>query len=241
MGTMVGIDVSKWQRKIDWKTVAKDIDFAFIRCGYLNTDGTLTEDDYFRVNMEQAAAAGVPVGVYVYSYVNKANAAKGAARVLEAVKPYRLEMPLVFDFEDEKYKANTKDHNAEIVRDVLTVWEAAGYYSMWYTYKYFACSHIAADKLQQFDFWLAHYTAQTDYNRAFGVWQYSSKGRLSGISGDVDMNIAYKDYPGIIRAAGLNRLGKVDIVFDDLTAAAAAEIRTFADAAGIPYSVRNGG
>lgn len=238
---MIGIDVSKWQRKIDWERVSKDIDFAFVRCGYINTDGTVTEDDFFRVNMEQAAAAGVPVGVYVYSYVNKANAKKAAERVLEMVKPYRLEMPLVFDFEDEKYKNNSKAHNAEIVWDVLEVWEAAGYYAMWYTYKYFANTYVNADALKRFDFWLAHYTNETDYRRAFGVWQYSSKGRLEGIAGDVDMNIGYKNYPALIKGAGLNRLNCVDIVFDDLTAAAAEEVRTFADAAGIPYTVRNGG
>ena len=66
-----GIDVSKWQRKIDWSKVK--VDFAIIRCGWANTDGSLIEDSYFKANMEGAIAAGIPVGVYVYSYVNRAN------------------------------------------------------------------------------------------------------------------------------------------------------------------------
>lgn len=233
-----GIDVSKWQRKIDWTKVKAD--FVIIRCGWANTDGSLIEDSYFKANMEGAAAAGIPVGVYVYSYVNRANAKKMANAVLEMVKPYKLELPLIFDFEDKKYHSNSKAENTAIISTVLETWENAGYYAMWYTFKSFANSYVDADALQRFDFWLAHYTKKTDYHRPYGMWQYASNGKIDGISGNVDMNIAYKDYPALIRSKGLNRISAIDIVFDDLTYAAAQEIKTFADAAGIRYTERKG-
>ena len=235
-----GIDVSKWQRKIDWTKVKTD--FAFIRVGVCNPDGTLVEDSYFKVNMTGAIKAGIPVGVYVYSYAaNKAAAKIAAAAVLDAVKPYRVEMPLVFDFEDKRYCSTSKRAaNTEIIKTALEVWEKAGYYAMWYTYKSFALSYVDTSKLAKYDFWLAHYTDKTDYKKPFGIWQHSSKGKVDGIEGNVDLNFAYANYPEIIRKKGLNRLNKIDILFNDLTEGEAATIREYADKQKIDYTVHDG-
>lgn len=237
MPKFYGLDVSKWQKKIDWDKVKTD--FVFIRCGYANADGTVTEDEFFKANMEGAAAAGIPVGVYVYAYFTDArNAKKAAEKVLEMVKPYRLEMPLVLDYENEKYQFQSKAGNTLIIKSVLETWENAGYYAMWYTYKYFAQNYVDGIQLAKYDFWLAHYTKQTDYTRPYGVWQYSSRGKVDGISCNVDLNIAYKDYPKIIKEAGLNRLGAIDIMFEDLKPEQAEKITAFADSEKIPYSVK---
>lgn len=236
MATYNGIDVSKHQGAIDWGRVKQD--FAFIRVGFANSDGTITEDTYFKTNMQGAAAAGIPVGVYLYSYLQDAAAAKRAAEnVLQMVKGYRLEMPLVFDFEENKRNsAKLIDDNTDIILAALRVWEQAEYYAMYYTYKSFAEYALDLDRLQPFDCWIAHYTAAplTSYKGPFGIWQYSSKGSVPGIVGNVDLNKAYKDYPAIIRKAGLNRLNAVDIVFDDITAEQAEKIQLFAYENGIP-------
>lgn len=239
MAVFKGIDVSKWQKKIDWAKVKAD--FVIIRAGYANSDGTITEDEFFKTNMQGSAAAGIPAGVYLYTYITNVNAAKITAKnLLDMVKPYKVELPLVLDFENEKFQAGTKKGNAAVIAAALDVWEKAGYYAMWYTYKAFANTHVDCEALKKYDFWLAHYTAKTDYSRPYGIWQYSSKGKVAGISGNVDMNYSYKDYPKIIREKGLNRLGKKDILFDDISAMECNLITKYADSIGVKYTVKEG-
>lgn len=231
-----GIDVSKHQKKIDWTKVKKD--FAIIRCGYANSDGTVTEDAYFKTNMEGALLQGIPCGVYLYSYLNDTAAAEKAARqALEMVKPYRLLYPLIFDFEHEnRNNSKYKKANAEIIRTVLNVWENAGYYAMWYTYKAFYTYAVDTEMLKPYDFWLAHYTAagkKTDFNKPFGMWQYSSRGTCAGIAGNVDLSYSYRNYPDIIQKNCLNGTGSVDVLFNDIRPADAAKILKWAQENGL--------
>ena len=242
MEVLKGIDVSKWQKKIDWERVK--VDFAIIRAGYCNSDGSIVEDPYYKQNMEGANAAGIPVGVYVYSYAaNKAGATKAAKAVLDLVKPYNLQYPLIWDMEDKKYcRPALKDSNTEIVKTVMDIWEANGYYAMWYTYKAFVNSYVDWSKLSKYDFWLAHYTDKTDFKKPFGMWQYSSTGKVDGISGNVDMNYSYKDYASLIMGKGLNRLKKFDVVLDDLTAEQLEQVKTFVAGLGpVKCTVYGGG
>lgn len=214
MATKV-IDVSKYQGAIDWAKVKADgVKGAIIRCGYANRDGSITEDAYFKRNMEGAAAAGIPVGVYVYSYSrDEAGARKAAENVLKMVQPYKLEYPLCWDYENAGIAMTLgKAKNTAICKAALEVWEQAGYYAMLYSYKSFVNSYLYMNQLAKYDFWLAHYTSKTNYAGPYGMWQYSSKGKVAGIvknvvagvSGNVDMNHCYRDYPAIIKGAGLN-------------------------------------
>ena len=206
MATKV-IDVSKYQGTIDWpKVKAAGIAGAIIRCGYCNRDGSITADPYFKRNMVGATAAGVPVGVYVYSYSRDVQGAKIAAQnVLKMVAPYKLEYPLVWDYENSSIaKTLGKATNTAICKAALEVWEQAGYYAMLYSYKSFVGSYLHMDELAAYDFWLAHYTSKTNYTGHYGMWQYTSSGSVPGISGRVDMNHCYRDYPALIRGAGLN-------------------------------------
>lgn len=241
MELLKGVDVSKWQKKIDWERVK--VDFAIVRVGYCNSDGSVVEDPYYKQNMEGANAAGIPVGVYVYSYAaNKASATKAAKAVIELVKPYNLQYPLIWDMEDKKYcRPALKDSNTEMVQAVMDLWEKNGYYAMWYTYKAFANSYVDADKLAKYDFWLAHYTDKTDYKRAFGIWQYSSSGKVAGINGNVDVNYAYKDYAKMILSKGLNRLKVSDMVLDDMNMEQLEQFKELADRLGVKYNVYGGG
>lgn len=198
-----GIDVSKYQGSIDWSKVkSAGYDFAFIRVGYCNYDGTISEgfDPYYEVNMKNAIAAGMNVGVYVYSYAKTTDAARVCANaVLDKIKPYKLTMPVAFDYEDSKtYASLGKNNNTAICKEFLQTIQNAGYYSMIYTYTSFADSYLNMSDLSAFDTWIADYRGYVGYKGSYGIWQYSSTGTVSGISGNVDMNIAYKNYPEII-------------------------------------------
>ncbi len=204
-----GIDVSKYQGEIDFEKVAKDgVRFVFIRAGWCGYDGLITAgfDSYFKRNIEEAKKHGISVGVYLYSYAKTVQSAKIAAKsLLEIIKPYKIDYPVVFDFEDSTlYKDNDKELNSEICNAFLSDIEAAGYYAMLYSYTYFLDNYLNLDALNRYDIWVADYRGYVGFKGEYGIWQHSSTGSVPGISGNVDLNIAYKDYKKVIEAAGLN-------------------------------------
>ena len=211
-----GIDVSKHQGYVDWKKVkAAGIKFAIIRVAWAGYNGTLYTannkpgfDEYFESNMRNAIAEGIPVGVYVYSYCDSPASARAAAKnVINAVKPCKVQFPIAFDFEDSaQYASYGKSANTAICKAFLQEVESLGYYSILYTYTNFAASYLNMSELQAHDFWVADYRGYVGYTGAYGMWQYSSTGSVSGVSGNTDMNNAYKDYPTLIYNAGLNNL-----------------------------------
>ena len=210
-----GIDVSKYQGAIDWQRVAADgVKFAFIRVGWAGYEGGIDEgaDPCFDANMKGALAAGLAVGAYVYSYCRSANAARRAAREAAALcRPYRLTMPLAFDMEDAAtYGEYPRGDNSILAAAFLDEAAAQGLYPMLYTYTSFAGSHLDMGALSGYDLWLADYRGYMGIKGA-GIWQYSSSGAVDGISGRVDMNIAYKDYPALI---GGTQKGEKDGMMD---------------------------
>lgn len=211
-----GIDVSKHNGTIDWSKVkAAGYDFAMIRLGWAGYAGPIVAngglDPMFEANIKGAQAAGVDVGVYVYSYCKTAAAAKIAAQeTVELVMDSQLTYPIAFDFEESMYASMTKEENTAMCEAFLSTAEKAGYYAMLYTFKSYAEYNLNMTDLAKYDFWLAHVgnngatKISTSYSGPYGMWQYSWKGGIKGISGDVDLNYAYMDYPSIIKAAGLN-------------------------------------
>jgi len=196
-----GIDVSRWQGTIDWNKVkAAGIDFAMIRAGYCGYAGNITQDPQFAANMKGAVTAGIDVGVYLYSYAKTASAAKtAAAELLELIAPYQLTYPVAFDIEDEINVAMGKAENTAICKAFLSTIAGAGYCPILYTSKNFAESSLTMSELP-YDLWVAHVdVAQTTYAGDYTMWQYSWTGSVAGISGDVDLNHGYKDYPAYIR------------------------------------------
>jgi GH25 family lysozyme M1 (1,4-beta-N-acetylmuramidase) len=215
MAAIYGIDVSKHNGTVDWKKVAASGKrFAFIRLGWCGYDGRIQGngglDACYHTNMKAAIAAGVQVGVYVYSYAKTAQAAGIAAReTLELVKEYQLDYPIAFDIEDSIYTKMTKAENTAIVNAFLPVIEKAGYYGLLYTYKSFAESYLNMPDLAAYDVWIAQYASKCTYGGKYGIWQYNGDvkgfvGSCPGVIGACDLNVAYKDYAAIIRAAGLN-------------------------------------
>lgn len=196
-----GIDVSKWNGTINWKNVKNaGIEFAFVRTSYRGTKtGALAKDPTAAANMSNAAAAGVKVGAYIFSQaITKAEAVQEAEYLLQTVKGYKITMPLVFDYEyysGGRFSSSTK-LSRRAKTDICLAFcdriRQAGYTPLVYANKsMFSSDLYAAEITAKYPAWLAHYTTSTDYTGDYVFWQYTSTGRVSGISGNVDMNYWY--------------------------------------------------
>ena len=210
------IDISTFQKTPDFEKVKGAVDGVIIRAGY----GQNNIDAQFKRNISECNRLGIPCGVYWFSYAyTEEMARKEAEYCLAAIKPYKVELPVCFDFEydsvDKAAKKGvtiTKALATSLVHAFCGTIEAAGYYAMNYTNKDYLSKYFD-DTTLRYDLWLAAWPTKPEYDkppRACGIWQSSSKGRVPGIEGNVDMDYCYKDYPAIIRAAGLNRLAAED-------------------------------
>lgn len=192
-----GIDVSVWQGDIDFNQVAASgCEFVFIRAGR-SSNGEFTEDEYFRSNIEKATAAGLHVGVYVYSSDNSIEAVEALAdRMVEMTAGYDVDLPFVFDWEAfgrfQQFNMSIVDLN-NLYSAFDNRLEALGRQSMLYSSKYYL--EVVWNE-EEANVWLAHYTGQTDYSGNYLVWQQSCTGRINGINADVDMDLWYGDFPG---------------------------------------------
>ena len=194
-----GIDVSAHQGKIDWAAVKKaGVDFAIIRCGFRGqSQGGIYEDAYFKKNVSGATANGIKVGIYFYSTaINENEALEEAAWVISKIKTYRITYPVVYDFEDFGSHRCVNVDGAQATKNAhtfLNLVKQAGYEPMMYANKSDITSRLSRSSFSC-KFWLAHYTTQTDYKGSYNMWQYTSRGSVDGIKGNVDMNIAYFSY-----------------------------------------------
>lgn len=190
----LGIDVSKWQGKINFEAVRDaGCQFVIMRIGH-GRNG-MEMDEYYRSNMAGAKAAGLDVGVYFYSTANTEKAVRQEARwIAENLKGEKLDFPVVFDWESfsnfQKYGMIIHDLNMlfEAFADEL---QKQGYSAMLYGSKNYLQNFWYPQK--KYPVWLAHYTDQTDYLGDYAIWQMSCRGRIPGIAGDVDLDIQYMD------------------------------------------------
>lgn len=199
-----GIDVSKWNGKIDFQAVKNDgTDFLIIREGYGKKDPKQV-DKLFHRNIQEAQKVGLPVGVYHYSYADSVSDAKAEAEFcLENIQGYKLEYPVVFDLEDRTQLALTNRQRTDIVKAFCNEIEASGYYAMLYTNLNWYKNYLYSEELRKYDLWLAQWDVAAPSVEC-GIWQKSDKGTIDGISGNVDLNEAFKDYPAIMKIRGLN-------------------------------------
>ena len=188
------IDVSEHQGKIDWEKVKPQIDGAILRCGY-GSDYTNQDDEQFKRNADECTRLGIPFGVYLYSYADSIEKAKSeAAHVLRLIKGYKLSYPVYLDLEE----SGTSEGAVERVIVFGDIIEKAGYWCGIYANLYW-WEMILNDSLERFTKWVAQYYSKCEYTGAnLDIWQYSSKGRIDGIGGNVDMNECYRDLPGEI-------------------------------------------
>ena len=193
-----GIDVSKWQGKIDWPTVAAaGIDFAIIRVGYRGSStGALIEDPYFKANIKGATDAGIKVGVYFFTQaINEVEAVEEASMVLNLVSGYNLSYPIFIDTENGSgnARANGLDKAtrtkciAAFCKTIQNSGKTAGIYASksWYNNK------LDMSQLNQYCIWVAQYNTTCTYSGKYSIWQYTSKGSVPGIKGNVDINKSY--------------------------------------------------
>ena len=192
-----GIDVSKYQGKIDWKQAKSAVNFAIVRCGYRGMyDGQLHEDPYFYTNMAGAKAAGVNVGVYIYSTaLNEAEAVQEASMaVAMAGHAGGCSYPIYIDMEDTT-RGQSKlsvDQRMAIVNAFCATVQASGHKAGIYCSKNWMEKRMNASGIPgSCSVWIAQYNTSCTYGGRKNMWQYSSKGSVPGIKGYVDMNKAF--------------------------------------------------
>lgn len=204
-----GIDVSKWNGNINWEKVKNaGIDFAIIREGYGKKDPKQI-DKQFKNNINGAKSVGIYTGVYHYSYADSVDDAINEAQFcLENVQGLKLEYPIVIDIEDkEQLKLNNRQRT-DIVKAFCGEIEKHGYYAMFYCNANWLRNYLFKDELlPKYDLWLAQWDVDVPYVSC-GIWQKSDKGCIDGISGNVDLNVAYKNYSEIMKSKGLNGFSK---------------------------------
>ncbi len=195
-----GIDVSSHQGDIDWNLVAQDgVEFAIIRLGYrgYGKEGNLMEDTKFDVNIQGARAAGIKVGVYIFSQaINDEEVLAEASLVLNKIAPYQLDCPVVYDVErtsaDGRMNNISVEERTHLTRLFCQTIENAGYTPMIYHNTQMGALMIDVAALEDYDKWYASYSDQMFYPYEYKIWQYSDKGRIQGINTDVDLNICFE-------------------------------------------------
>ena len=210
------IDVSRYQGAIDWTQVAaagyKGAMLKTVRTNHKiskRADG-LYIDPTFETNYRNARAAGLDVGVYYYTYAtSEAMAAAELALLRQAVRGKELTLPVAVDVEDNRLGNLDKQSLTDLAAYALHEVEQLGFYAQLYTYTSFANAHlfVGGAALHPYDVWLADYTGKTPkVGFKYNAHQHTSKGRVPGISGNVDLNVTTLNYPKIIRKKGLTRL-----------------------------------
>ena len=198
MATHKGIDVSKHQGNINWEKTAAAIDFAMLRAGYGKLESQ--KDSCFEKNYAEAKKQKLPVGVYWYSYAKtKAEAEEEAKACLAAIKGKSFDLPIYYDIEENETLKFGKQRVTAIARAFLSAIEAAGYKGGIYASKSTMETLIDATVKVHYSVWVAHVgkdgaaLKNTSYKGKKDIWQYSWKGKVDGISGDVDLDYCYLD------------------------------------------------
>lgn len=199
------IDVSKHNSVIDWIKVRGDgIEGVIIRAGY--GKDVSQKDNMFEANYRGASEAGLHIGAYWYSYAVTAAEAEQEARVfLECIKGKKFDLPVYLDIEDKTQVPLGKARCTDITNAFMRVVESAGYFAGVYSFDSFFGSNLDESIRKKYAIWVARVeNIKPSYAPEWGIHQYSWKGRVKGISGDVDLNDCIKSYPQVIKSAGLN-------------------------------------
>lgn len=192
--TSAGIDVSSWQGDIDWKKVKEaGCDFAFIRVGYQNgRNGEISEDKYFKANIENAISNNIKVGIYFYSCAQTIEETQEQAKwTIEKIKSYNISLPVAFDWEEWNSFADYKLSFygiSKLADAFINVCKDNGYDGILYSSK----NYLETIWHQELfpNIWLAQYANTATYNKSYNYWQMCNTGRIDGIKGDVDIDLA---------------------------------------------------
>lgn len=228
-----GVDVSAWQGNIDWQKVKADRKtFAILRIG--TTKG---KDTYFEQNYENAKKAGVNVGCYFYTYATTVDGALAdAEKVLSWLDGKQLEYPVYYDMENVAQLENglTTQKRTEMCLAFLNRMSENGWYAGTYANANWFTNYLDKAKLgEKYELWLASWRndglPSKDYSSQYGLWQYTDSGKVNGISTAVDLDVAYKDYPTIMKNGGYNGYNAVYETVDEewiITSSNGVNVRT---------------
>ena len=197
-GTM-GIDVSKWNGSIDWNAVKNSgVSYVIIRVGYRgSSQGSLIDDPTFKTNIKGATAAGLKVGVYFFTQaVDEVEAVQEASMVLDRISGYKISYPVFLDVEASGGRGDKIDSatRTAVCKAFCNTIQNAGYTAGIYANKTWLTGKMDAGALGSYKIWLAQYAAAPTYTGRYDLWQYKSTGKVSGISGNVDLNLSYLGY-----------------------------------------------
>ena len=200
-----GIDVSRWQGLIDWKKVRNNIDFAIIKAG--GSDAGFYTDGKWEYNFYNARKNKIPIGAYYIPgklFQGTENGAADAKRFVKILGSRTLEYPVCLDIELQP--TGTKRGNTEAAIAFCEYMEREGFYVSIYASDFAGFrERLDMNKLKAYDKWVAKYSStEPSYCKDWGMWQYSSLGRIPGITTMVDLDFSRKDYPSIIKKAKLN-------------------------------------
>lgn len=198
-----GIDVSRYQGDIDWEKVAADgVEYAIIRVGVrgYGSEGKLVLDEKFEENIQGATAAGIEVGVYFFTQaITEEESLEEANLVLEAISGYDITYPIVYDVEktgasDGRMNQLTVEERTRMAHIFIDRIEEAGYTPMIYANMEMWSVLIDMSQFEDVEKWFAYYGTELYFPYEYAIWQYSDTGRVDGISGDVDMNISFREW-----------------------------------------------
>ena len=197
-GTM-GIDVSKWNGSIDWNAVKNSgVSYVIIRVGYRgSSQGALIDDPTFKTNIKGATAAGLKVGVYFFTQaVDEVEAVQEASMVIDRISGYRISYPVFLDVESSGGRGDKIDAatRTAVCKAFCSTIQNAGYTAGIYANKTWLNNKMDAGALGSYKIWLAQYAATPSYTGRYDLWQYKSTGKVSGINGNVDLNLSYLGY-----------------------------------------------
>ena len=208
-----GIDVSQHQGSIDWRKVkASGIQFAMLRAGY----GASTVDGEFERNARGCMEAGIPFGVYWFSYAYTPEMARREAeKCISVIREYKVQYPVCYDFEYDSVRY-ARQNGVRLVEAFCGRVEELGYFAMYYSNLDYLERMFAPELRRKYALWYARY-ASAPGETGIGMWQYRDNGRVDGIRGNVDMDIAYKDFARVISEEGLNHLKRPESTPDSAT------------------------
>ena len=202
---MTGIDLSQHNIVTNWNEVAKNVDFVILRAGYGKELSQI--DKKFEEYYTECKKRNIPVGCYWYSYAkSKSEAEKEAEVFLKTIKCKQFEFPVYYDVEEYSIFKLGKKAVSEIITAFCEKVEKAGYFTGFYSNPNFLHNVINDTVKRRFTLWLAHWD-NTPYC-IYGIWQKSAKGKISGISGNVDINVCETDFTSRIKALGFNGFSK---------------------------------
>jgi GH25 family lysozyme M1 (1,4-beta-N-acetylmuramidase) len=208
------MDISEHNGSVDFEKIAKaGVQFIMIRAGY----GKNNIDEQFERNIKMCNQLNIPCGVYWFSYAfNEEMAKQEALYCLAAIKKYRVEYPIVYDLEYDTIRyakdnkiAITRDLASKMVTAFCSTIEQNKYYSMYYSNLDYL-NTMFNNTLSKYDLWYARWNIDKP-DHDCGLWQYTDKGQIDGVSGSCDLNIAYKDYATRIKTNGLNNLTQMPV------------------------------